>query len=196
MSFWSYIERGHSIPGNDTKGKRFSSWIGRKIACRNKNVHIDKSAKISPDCRIHPRDGEIVIGKDCSVAANAVLQGNIHMGDNCSVQYNTLMIGYGNPGETQGLIKIGNNVRIAPNVMIISGNHVFDNPEIPICKQGMDTKPITIEDDVWVAGRVNIMAGVTIGKGSVIGAGSVVTKDIPPYSVAVGVPAKVIKTRE
>ena len=196
MSFWSYIEKGNSIPHKKTAGGRFSCWVGRRIACRHKRVHIDKSAKISPDCRIHPRKGEIFIGKDCSVAPNAVLQGNIQLGENCSVQYNTLMIGYGNPGETQGLIKVGNNVRIAPNVMIISANHVFDNPDIPICEQGMDVKPITIEDDVWVAGRVNIMAGVTIGKGSVIGAGSVVTKDIPPYSVAVGVPAKVIKTRK
>lgn len=196
MSFWSYIEKGNSIPDKKTAGGRFSCWVGRRIACRHKRVHIDKSAKISPDCRIHPRKGEIFIGKDCSVAPNAVLQGNIQLGENCSVQYNTLMIGYGNPGETQGLIKVGNNVRIAPNVMIISANHVFDNPDIPICEQGMDVKPITIEDDVWVAGRVNIMAGVTIGKGSVIGAGSVVTKDIPPYSVAVGVPAKVIKTRK
>ena len=195
MSFWSYIEKGNSIPNKKTAGGRFSCWVGRKIACRHKRVHIDKSAKISPDCRIHPRKGEIFIGKDCSVAPNAVLQGNIQLGENCSVQYNTLMIGYGNPGDTEGLIKIGNNVRIAPNVMIISANHVFDNPDIPICEQGMDVKPITIEDDVWVAGRVNIMAGVTIGKGSVIGAGSVVTKDIPPYSVAVGVPAKVIKQR-
>ena len=196
MSFWSYIEKGNSRPDTETTVGRFSCWVGRKIACRHKRVHIDKSAKISPDCRIHPRDGEIYIGKNCSVAPNAVLQGNIQLGENCSVQYNTLMVGYGNPGENQGMIKVGNNVRIAPNVMIISANHVFDNTDIPICKQGMDVKPITIEDDVWVAGRVNIMAGVTIGKGSVIGAGSVVTKDIPPYSVAVGVPAKVIKTRK
>ena len=196
MSFWSYIEKGNSRPDTETTVGRFSCWVGRKIACRHKRVHIDKSAEISPDCRIHPRDGEIYIGKNCSVAPNAVLQGNIQLGENCSVQYNTLMVGYGDPGDTEGLIKIGNNVRIAPNVMIISANHVFDNPDIPICEQGMDVKPITIEDDVWVAGRVNIMAGVTIGKGSVIGAGSVVTKDIPPYSVAVGVPAKVIKTRK
>ena len=196
MSFWSYIEKGNSIPDKKTAGGRFSCWVGRRIACRHKRVHIDKSAKISPNCRIHPRDGEIYIGKNCSVAPNAVLQGNIQLGENCSVQYNTLMVGYGDPGDTEGLIKIGNNVRIAPNVMIISANHVFDNTDIHICEQGMDVKPITIEDDVWVAGRVNIMAGVTIGKGSVIGAGSVVTKDIPPYSVAVGVPAKVIKTRK
>ena len=196
MSFWSYIEKGHSIPGNDTLGRRFSCWVGRKIACRHRNVHIDKSAKISPDCRIHPRQGEIHIGKNSSVAANAVLQGNIQIGENTSVQYNTLMTGYGKPGNSKGLIKIGNNVRIAPNVMMISANHVFENPDIPIREQGMEVKPITIEDDVWVAGRVNIIAGVTIGKGSVIGAGSVVTKDIPPYSVAVGVPAKVIKERK
>ena len=196
MSFWSYIERGHSIPGDDTLGRRISLWFGRKCACRHKRVHIDKSARISPDCRINPRVGEIFIGKDSSVAANAVLQGNIRIGENSSVQYNTLVTGYGKPGETNGLIKIGNNVRIAPNVMMISANHVFDNPDIPICKQGLKVKPITIEDDVWIAGRVNIMAGVTIGKGSVIGAGSVVTKDIPPYSVAVGVPARVIKKRK
>ena len=196
MSFWAYIERGESIPRDDTFGKRFSSWFGRKAACRHKRVHIDKSAKISPDCRINPRVGEIFIGKDSSVAANAVLQGNIHIGENSSVQYNTFITGYGMPGKTNGLIKIGNNVRIAANVMMISANHVFDNPDIPIYKQGLVVKPITIEDDVWIAGRVNIMAGVTIGKGSVIGSGSVVTKDIPPYSVAVGVPARVIKKRK
>ena len=195
MSFWSYIEKGNSRPDTETTVGRFSCWVGRKIACRHKRVHIDKTAKISPDCRRHPRKGEIYIGKNSSVAPNAVLQGNIQIGENSSVQYNTLMTGYGEPGDTKGLIKIGNNVRIAPNVMIISANHIYENPDIPICKQGMDIKPITIEDDVWVAGRVNIMAGVTIGKGSVIGAGSVVTKDIPPYSVAVGVPAKVIKKR-
>lgn len=196
MSFWSYIERGYSMPGNDTLGKKFSIWAGRKIACRHKRVTIDKTAKISPESRIHPRKGEIFIGKDSSVAANAAIQGNIQIGENCSVQMNTILTGYGIPGETQGLIKIGNNVRIAANCMMIAGNHVFDDPDIPICKQGLIFKPITIEDDVWVAGRVNIMAGVTIGKGSVIGAGSVVTHNIPPYSVAVGCPAKVIKKRK
>ena len=196
MSFWSYIERGHSMPGNDTLGRRFSSWAGRKIACRHKRVTIDKTSKISPESKIHPRKGEIIIGKNCSIAAYAALQGNIQIGENCSVQMNTLLTGYGNPGETQGLIKIGNNVRIAANCMMIAGNHIFENPDIPIRKQGLVYKPITIEDDVWIAGRVNIMAGVTIGKGCVIGAGSVVTHDIPPYSVAVGCPAKVIKSRK
>lgn len=63
-------------------------------------------------------------------------------------------------------------------------------------KQGMtEIRPVHIEDDVWIGARVCILPGVTIGKGSVIGACAVVSKSIPPYSVAVGNPAKVVKTR-
>ena len=196
MSFWSLLDGGNSSPSNKTFSQRVSSWFGRHIACRRKRVSIHKTSVVSPDARINPRSGEIVIGKSCTIAPNAVLQGNIRMGSNCSVQYNSLLIGYGDPNDSQGFISIGNDVRIAPNVMIISANHIFENPEMPIRTQGMNVSPITIEDDVWIAGGVHITAGVTIGKGSVIGAGSVVTHDIPPYSVAVGVPAKVIKKRK
>lgn len=196
MSFWSLIEGGISSPSNKTFGSRISARFGRFIACRNKRVSIPKSCLISPDARINPRTGQIVMGENCMVAPNAVLQGNIRMGSNCSVQYNSLLVGYGDPVDAKGVISIGNNVRIAPNVMIISANHVFSDPDTPIRLQGMDVSSITIEEDVWIAGGVHITAGVTIGKGSVIGAGSVVTHDIPPYSVAVGVPAKVIKQRK
>jgi acetyltransferase-like isoleucine patch superfamily enzyme len=59
-----------------------------------------------------------------------------------------------------------------------------------------ENKPPIIEDNVWIGANCIIMKGITIGEGSVIGAGSIVTKDIPPYSIAVGVPAKVIKNRQ
>jgi acetyltransferase-like isoleucine patch superfamily enzyme len=59
----------------------------------------------------------------------------------------------------------------------------------------MVSKPIEIGDDVWIGTGVKILKGVKIGKGAVIGAGSVVTRDIPPYSIAVGIPARVIKER-
>ncbi|MCX7595635.1 MAG: acyltransferase, partial [Fischerella sp.] len=62
-------------------------------------------------------------------------------------------------------------------------------------EQGVTCKGIIIEDDCWLGHGVTVLDGVTIGKGSVIGAGAVVTKDIPPYSVAVGIPAKVVKSR-
>ena len=99
-------------------------------------------------------------------------------------------------GLTAGEITIGNGVRIAPQVLVFAGDHAFDNVDIPIYKQGVVAAPITIEDDVWISGKVMITKGVCIGHGSVIGAGAVVTKDIPPWSVAVGVPARVIKTRK
>ncbi|MBK1857180.1 hypothetical protein JIN80_02845 [Cerasicoccus arenae] len=79
--------------------------------------------------------------------------------------------------------------------MMIAANHIFDDPGKPIHGQGLQQMPIIVEDDVWIGGRVNLTAGVTIGSGSVIGAGSVVTKDIPAGSIAVGIPAKVIKNR-
>ena len=92
-----------------------------------------------------------------------------------------------------GPITIGNQVHIAPHVMMFAANHKFADTDIPIHKQGTEAAPITIEDDVWVAGKVMITAGVRVGRGSVIGAGAVVTKDIPPNSIVAGVPAKIIK---
>lgn len=94
-----------------------------------------------------------------------------------------------------GYIQIGNHVMISPRVSIYAENHVFDDPRIPMKEQGVRKEEVIIEDDCWIAANSIILAGVTIGKGSVIAAGSVVTTDIPPYSVAAGVPARVIKQR-
>jgi len=94
-----------------------------------------------------------------------------------------------------GLIEIGNNVMISPRVSIYAENHVFDRTDITMKEQGVKRQFVKIEDDCWIAANSVILAGVTIGKGSVIAAGSVVTGDIPPYSVAAGVPARVIKQR-
>lgn len=92
-----------------------------------------------------------------------------------------------------GPVEIGDNVIIAQNVVISGLNHEYKNIHTPISGQPVNTKPIVIEDDSWIAANVVITAGVTIGKHSVIAAGSVVTKSIPPFSVAAGNPAKIIK---
>lgn len=196
MSFWILLDGGSSMPEKETRWQRLALWVGRKLATRHRRVKVGSTTLISPQSRIHPRKGSIQIGEHCKIAPNTVIQGNVEMGDDCSVQYGTVLVGYGTADNPDGKITIGNKVRIAPYVMMIAGNHAFADPNQPIHGQGFINAPITIEDDVWVAGRVNIMGGVTIGKGSVIGAGSVVTKDIPPYSIAAGVPAKVIKKRE
>jgi acetyltransferase-like isoleucine patch superfamily enzyme len=116
----------------------------------------------------------------------------VTIGEDCTVQIYSVLVGVRDGGP----ITIGNQVHIAPHVMMFAASHKFADTDIPICKQGVEAAPITIEDDVWVAGNVVITAGVRIGHGSVIGAGAVVTKDIPPWSVAVGVPARVIRTRK
>ena len=95
-----------------------------------------------------------------------------------------------------GPVKIGNDVMMGQEVIIYTTRHNDDRIDVPIREQGMkDVVPVIIEDDVWIGGRVIILPGVTIGKGSIIGAGAIVTKDIPPYCVAVGVPAKVVRHR-
>ena len=95
----------------------------------------------------------------------------------------------------RGPITIGDNVIIGPGVVINSGMHWYQDPNTLIRDQGHKILPIIIENDVWIGAKAVIMPGVFIGKGSVVGAGSIVTTSIPPYSVAVGVPARVIKKR-
>jgi galactoside O-acetyltransferase len=95
----------------------------------------------------------------------------------------------------QGDIHIGKNCMIAANSGIYANNHVFTDLSLPVKQQGTTREGIIIEDDCWLGHGVTVLDGVKIGKGSIIGAGAVVSKNIPPYSIAVGVPAKVIKDR-
>lgn len=90
------------------------------------------------------------------------------------------------------LVVIGDRVQFGPNVSIFSAGH--DTSVLSRIKFVEFGHPVFIEDDCWIGGNVIILPKVRIGKGSTIGAGSVVTKDIPPYSVAVGNPCKVRKT--
>lgn len=196
MSLWRLLDGGMSMPARETLGQRVALWVGRRLATRHRYVSIHPSCLISPEARIHPRQGAVRLGPRCTVAPGAVIQGNVEMGANCSVQAYSILVGYGTREGREGLIRIGNHVRIAPGVMMIAANHVFDDPTRPITAQGLRPAPIVIEDDVWVGGRVVIVAGVTVGGGSVLAAGAVVTHDVPPGSVVGGVPARIIKTRE
>lgn len=91
-------------------------------------------------------------------------------------------------------MNIGKDVTIADNVYITDNLHGFKDISCGVMPQPLKVPgPVSIEDEVWIGERVCIMPNVTIGKHSVIGANSVVTKDIPEYSVAAGIPAKVIK---
>jgi len=120
--------------------------------------------------------------EDFSCVNNAM--GDVLIGDNSRIGLSNTLI---------GPVRIGNNINIAQNVVMSGLNHGYEDINIAPRLQKCTTSPITIDDDCWIGANVVITAGVNIGKHSVIAAGSVVTKDIPPYSIAAGNPAKVIK---
>lgn len=119
---------------------------------------------------------------------------HIHFGNKVVVNINCTFL-------DDGIINIGNCVMIAPDVKIYTATHSLDLEErmpsydVPGAESVCDTiaLTVTVEDGVWIGGNSTILPGVTIGHHSVIGAGSVVNKDIPPYSVAVGNPCRVIR---
>ena len=84
---------------------------------------------------------------------------------------------------------------IGPGCSFLSVHHEFKDWKKPMIFQKVSIRPIVIEDDVWVVANFTILVGVTVGRGAVIAAGAVITKDVPPYAIVGGVPAKVIKYR-
>ena len=134
--------------------------------------------------------GELMLkhcGKNVNIEKGAYFSSKVSLGDNSGIGLNA---------RIHGTCTIGANVMMGENCTIICRNHRHDKTDIPMMEQGFsEEQPVVIEDDVWIGDRVTILPGVHIGKGSVIGAGAVVTKNIPPYSIAAGVPAKVLRSR-
>jgi acetyltransferase-like isoleucine patch superfamily enzyme len=83
----------------------------------------------------------------------------------------------------------------ADDIYVSDFDHKFDDLTVPIKDQGINKSRVRIEPDVWIGTKVTVMRGVVVGEGAVVGANAVVTHDLPPYCVAVGVPARVIKDR-
>ncbi|OHB72562.1 MAG: hypothetical protein A2W23_03690 [Planctomycetes bacterium RBG_16_43_13] len=107
-------------------------------------------------------------------------------------QINPFTVIYGGSG-----VSIGNNVMIAPHCMIAAGDHNYKQTERPMRFAGSISKgPVIIEDNVWIGANCTITSGVRIGKDAVVAANSVVTKDVNPYEIVGGVPAKLIGDRK
>ena len=152
-------------------------------------------------------NGKISLGKNISAMDNSKILGNVTISNNVFIHQNVLIRSFGyciKIGDNTTINKntcilsqcsIGKNCSIAPNVVIVGANHNFADTTNTIKSQGVSSKGIIIEDDVWIAANATILDGVKIGKGAIIAAGAVVCKDIPAYTIAGGVPAKVIKQR-
>jgi len=159
--------------------------------------------------------GRTVIISD-QVEINALCKEGVSIGNNVSIHRNTIIectgvlreLGEGlkignNVGiaqncfiQVRGKVVIGSNIMFGPNVSIFSENHEFSSTDLLMIEQGTTRKGVIIEDDVWLGTRSIILDGIKIGKGSIVAAGSIVNKDVPPYSIVGGVPAKVIKSRK
>lgn len=115
--------------------------------------------------------------------------GKINIGNNVSFNFDCYVSSY------KGNITIGDNVLFGPFVVIINDNHSFNKTQL-IRDQELVSKDIVIGNDVWIGTRVIILAGTKIGDGAVIAAGAIVTKDVEPYTVVGGIPARKIKDRD
>ncbi len=104
-----------------------------------------------------------------------------------------VLIGRSSMLSAGGYLEIGDYCLFAPRVFVSDANHIFDNIMLPYIDQGATSGTIIIEENCWLGTNVSVIGNVTVGRGSVIGANSVVTRDIPPFSVAFGSPACVRK---
>lgn len=157
---------------------------GMKIG-KNNFIHHTASLEIK-------LGGEIKLGDNNQIMNGCLLYtygGKIILGNKCNINPYSILYGHG-----KGLV-IGDNVLIAANTIFVPFNHRFEDSTKLINCQGEDSRGIIIENNVWIGAGCRILDGVTIGEGCVIGAGSVVTHSIPAYSIAIGVPARVIKSR-
>jgi acetyltransferase-like isoleucine patch superfamily enzyme len=159
------------------------------------NIKLKHGSFLDEGVYIHASPGGVEIGRNTIVMHGAILHvynfrelphAGIRIGDDSLIGEYTVIRG-------QGGVVIGNRVYTSPMTQIIAVNHVFSDPTTPFIDQGITAEGIAIEDDVWIGSAAVITDGVRIGKGAVVAAGAVVTRDVPPYTVVAGVPARVIK---
>ena len=152
-----------------------------------RRMKIGDKVRIAYNCVIRANSlCQLSIGADTSILENCLLtsnEGNITIGERSWLGPGTYV--YGN-----GHVVIGDDVLIGPNCVINSVSHCFAETDVTISQQGITKAPVFIENDVWLGVGCTILQGVHIGKGAIIGAGSLVTRDVEPYSIVYGVPAK------
>jgi len=164
---------------------------------RLRGVKFGPEATIDPGVGVHRgvtrnHPGQISAGARLRCGRGVILNahgGSIALGSQVYLGPYTVVYGHGS-------VVIGDNALIAMHCCILSSNHTVAPLGTPINSQPDVLLPTRLGADVWLGARVTVLGGVTIGDGCVVGAGSVVTKDLPPGSVAVGVPARIIRQRQ
>ncbi|MBM4432191.1 MAG: acyltransferase [Chloroflexi bacterium] len=222
-NFWNYVERvsGRRSLGRFiwqgtvltlmSRLPTIGASILRGLVYRAVLGGIGSSCLIEEDVRFHVPQ-RIFLGKRVFVGQYSYLDGqtsflrlgdDVHLARFCTLRAGergiTVHDGVGLNMRTfldgNGGVEIGANTLLSPGVQVISGNHIFDDPNVPIKLQGTAYGKVSIGEDCWLGTNVIVLPGVTIGRGAVIGGGAVVTRDIPEMGIALGIPAKVVGWR-
>lgn len=179
---WAYALI-QNMPGRIGRKARYFYWRRRFKKCGSftmgSNCWLDGAENISFGDKVN-----ILHNSSCYAHNN----GSLVVGDRVSINMN-VFIG----ASDGGAIVIGNDVLIGPNVVFRTSNHHCQAKDVPINRQGHRVGVIIVEDDVWIGANAVLLDRAVVRRGSVIAAGSVVNQEIPPYSLAGGVPAKVIQ---
>jgi acetyltransferase-like isoleucine patch superfamily enzyme len=171
--------------------------IERRVRVRHaRSVRLGRNVYLDEGVYLHACPDGIELGDDTCVMHNAEL----HVFNFRDLPHAFIRVGRGTfIGESvvirgQGGVTIGDHVLIAPMVKVLAVNHNFTDTTRPVIDQGITGSGIVIGDGAWIGAGAAVLDGVRIGSGAVIGANAVVTRDIPPYAVAVGVPARIVRS--
>lgn len=198
---WLALRIAWSLCGPYKDRKVLAYLTDRPVISPRAQVHA-KELEIGPNCFVdddvtiyaHPDGGRIALGKGVHLYRGTIIEvgtgGSVTIGPGTHIQAGCNLKGF------LSNLRIGANVQVAPGCGFSPYDHRFDDLARPIREQGIESRgDIVVEDDAWLGLGVYVMDGVRIGRGAVVGAGAVVTRDIPAFAVAVGVPARVIRMR-
>ena len=171
--------------------------FGRSLTLRHPHkIRIGRQVTIDDYCVLDAKGEQnrgIILGDNVLISRNTVLGckgGDIFIGNNSNVANNSLL-------HSETSLRLGENVLVgAYSYLVAGGTHGDEDTDLPIMHQASRSKGgILLEDNVWLGANVKVLDGSRIGRDTIIGAGSVVTGEIPEFSVATGIPARVIRKR-
>jgi acetyltransferase-like isoleucine patch superfamily enzyme len=170
--------------------------FGQNVVLRHPHkITIGNDVVVDDNCLLDAKgdaNGGITIGNGVFIGRNTILScknGDIALEDGVNVGFNCEVF-------SASLVRIGADSLLAAYCYVIGGDHEATDASVPVGLQARRSQGVTVGRGAWLGAGAKILDGVTIGDGSVIGAGAVVREDVPPNSIAVGIPARIVGTRE
>jgi acetyltransferase-like isoleucine patch superfamily enzyme len=169
--------------------------FGANVVLRHPHkIEIGDDVVIDDNCCLDAKgttNRGISIARGVFLGRNTILScknGDIVLEEDANIGFNVEVF-------SAAQVRVGRKVLVAAYTYLVGGDHLYDRVDVPVLEQGRTARGIDVDDNVWLGAHVVVADGVRIGRDAVIGAGAVVTSDVPPFHVAAGVPARVIRDR-